>query len=110
LLVENDIVETTIREHGSDSWGNTLDLAHGNLVQVKIVFNNISDYNLDDVLLRAEFEDGIEFVSNTLCVTNKTSNAKPLAGNPSWDGGVSIGSYASGETAIIDYYAVIRVC
>ncbi|MDR1797359.1 MAG: hypothetical protein LBR44_07980 [Clostridiales Family XIII bacterium] len=103
-IVENDIVTTSIKEYGaSETWGSTLDLTEGDLVQVKVQFKNISDRELQSVIVRAKLEDGLQFVDDSLTLSNNESANKHLAGDPTMLGGVDIGACSVGEMIVLEY-------
>lgn len=103
------ILTTLIKRHDSNSWGTALDItkADGNLIDVKVVFNNTSAQSVENVSLRAMLGDYLSYVDGSLRLSDLSESGNIAHGNPS-EGDVLIGSYEPGETATLEYQVTIK--
>ena len=106
IFVRNSQIQIVheVRLPGSEKWEKSVDVKEGDLVELRVHYENSSGEKVQNVMLRVSLPDSIEYVGGTTTLYNSVM----LEGGISKEDGltvdgINIGDYDNGEQANVIY-------
>lgn len=100
--------EKSVRKKGTTQWTNTLSTTPGETVQYRVLFQNTSSVQLDNVMVVDKLPEGASYVPNStrLYLASDPSNARVMPDGIT-DKGLNIGSYGKNGLASVIFDAKV---
>ena len=107
--VSSFFMKKSVKAKTLERVGGIYKVAAGDIVTFAITFKNGGTMTHDDILLCEALPQGFEYLSGSTMLTNYNNpNGKGISDSLMTDGGINIGSYAPGASAIISFQAIAR--
>ena len=101
-----EYVVVSVSPHDEQCWSSNLaDLQAGDLVDVAIGWRNYTGDVVNNVTLRADLGDDLSLVPSTTTWKAGDNDEKSATSDSVIRGGVNVGSYANGATAVVRFTA-----
>lgn len=103
-------MEKNVRKQGDSAWKNNIDVNAGDTIQYRVLFQNTSDVQLDNVMIFDTLPQGVTYVngSTKLYLGSDPKNARQMPdGITDKNKGLNIGSYGKNGLASIIFDAKV---